>query len=146
MPKIVITGVPGLNGEYPFDLVFTHRDFRTIKQVANVRANEVMDAINAGDLDMIVALAEIALQRNGKSHTIEDLWDSEAGNIQLDVTDEEAAADPPPQSGGNENGAAALDGGLDMSSSTEDSPETSSLPDSGTPEPVSTFDLPTSTT
>ena len=34
MPKVVIKDVPGLDGEYELDLTFTHRDFRTIKQIA----------------------------------------------------------------------------------------------------------------
>jgi hypothetical protein len=145
MPKIVITGVPGIDGEYPLELVFTHRDFRTIKQVAGVRASEVMEAINAGDLDVIVALAEIAMRRSGKAHNIDDLWDSEAGSISLDVTDEEDAV-PPPQPAVSENGAGNEPSGVVTSLSTADSPETSSPPDSGIPEPVSTSDPLTSTT
>ncbi len=145
MPSIKITGVPGLDGEYPLDLTFTHRDFRTIKQVAGVRANEVMDAINAGDLDIIVALAEIAMRRAGKSHSIEDLWDSEAGSVVLDVEEEEAS--PPTQpvvENGNE--PSSKPSGEDSSSFTEHSPETSSPLSSGTPEPVSISDPETSTT
>ena len=146
MPKIVITGVPGLDGEYPLDMTFTHRDFRTIKQVSGVRANEVMDAINAGDLDIIVALAEIAMRRANKHHSIEDVWDAEAGSVTLDVTDEELNENPPPQPEGSENGSSKLPSGEDSSPSTEPSPETSSPPDSGIPEPGSISVLPTSTT
>ena len=98
MPKVVIKDVPGLDGEYELDLTFTHRDFRTIKQTAGVRANEVMDAINAGDLDIIVALAEIALQRSGKPHSVEQLWDSEAGSITLDVSADEEVEEETPSS------------------------------------------------
>ena len=141
MPKIVITGAPGLDGEYPLDLVFTHRDFRTIKQVAGVRANEVMDAINAGDLDIIVALAEVALRRAGKSHSIEDLWDSEAGNISLDVTDTEEDPENPPLLAEDEKSDGDIESsGNGMSRSTELSPETSSPDSSGTPLQVSTFE------
>lgn len=124
MPKIAITGIPGLDGEYELEMVFTHRDFRTIKQVAGVRANEVMDAIEAGDLDIIVALAEIALRRAGRAHTIDDLWDSEAGNISLDVTDEEVASPPtqpavePRSDGGSESSGNGSNGFTDTSLET----------------------------
>lgn len=141
MPKIVIENVPGLDGEYPLNLVFTHRDFRTIKEVANVRANEVMDAINAGDLDIIVALAEIALRRAGRSHSIEDLWDSEAGSISLDVTDvEEDPANPPPLESDRKSVGGNESSGNGTSKSTEPFPATSSPASSGTPLQVSTFD------
>ncbi len=99
MPNVTIKQLYNLDGEYPLDLVFTHRDFRDIKRIAGVRANEVMDAINAGDMDVVVALAAIALRRSGKPFDVEQLWDAEAGNILLDLTDEEVAdnASPPPE-------------------------------------------------
>ena len=147
MPKIIITGVPGVDGEYDFDMTFTHRDFHTIKQVAGVRANEVQDALEGGDLDIVVAMAEIALRRAGVAHSVDDLWDAEAGAITLDVADvEETDVDIPPSpedeprsddekpsSGHATNGA------------TEPSPETSTLADSGIPLPESTSDRLTST-
>lgn len=98
MPKVKIESLYNLDGEYELELVFTHRDFRDIKKIAGVRANEVMDALNAGDMDIIVALAAIALRRSDKQFDVEQLWDAEAGSITLDLTDQEAEADasPPP--------------------------------------------------
>jgi hypothetical protein len=99
MPNVTIANLYNLDGEYPLDLTFTHRDFRDIKKIAGVRANEVMDALNAGDMDIIVALAAIALRRSGKTFDVEQLWDAEAGNITLDLTDQEVEdASPPPTS------------------------------------------------
>jgi hypothetical protein len=96
VPKVTIDSLYNLDGEYDIDLVFTHRDFRDIKKIAGVRANEVMDALNAGDMDIIVALAAIALRRSGKPFDVEQLWDAEAGHIVLDFSDQEVDAGPPP--------------------------------------------------
>ena len=96
MPNVTIKDLYNLDGEYPLDLVFTHRDFRDIKRIAGVRANEVEDALNAGDVDIIVALAAIALRRAGKPFDVEQLWDAPTGNIRLDLTEEEQQTDSPP--------------------------------------------------
>ena len=147
MPKIIISGVPGLDGEYDLDMTFTHRDFRTVKQVAGARANEVMESLGAGDLDIIVAMAEIALQRSGRPHSIEQLWDAEAGSITLDVADlEDVASDPPPNEGEPKTSVERLSSGVDTNGATESSPEMSTLEDSGTPQQVSTSAHLTSTT
>lgn len=143
MPKVIIKDVLGLDGEYEFDFNFTHRDFRTIKQVANVRANEVEEALAAGDLDIIVAIAEIALGRNGVPHSLEQLWDSPAGSITLDVTDLEEAEDPPLPEDEPSSADERPSSGEPTNGSTESSPETLMLVNSGTPQPASTSALPT---
>lgn len=148
MPKIVIAGVPGLDGEYEMDMTFTHRDFHTIKQVAGVRANEVMDALEGGDLDIIVAMAEIALRRAGVPHSVDQLWDSEAGGITLDVVDlEEVVPDNPPQPEDEpRSDDAKPSSGTSTNGVTDVLPERSTLASSGTPLPDSTSDQLTSTT
>ena len=87
-----------------------------------------MDAINAGDLDIIVALAEIALQRSGKPHSVEQLWDSEAGSITLDVSaDEEVEEEIPPPSEPVDEPRTSdepASSGIATNGSTEHSPET----------------------
>ena len=137
MPKVIINGVHGLDGEYELDLVFTHRDFRTIKQVASVRANEVMEALNAGDLDIVVAIAEIALQRAGVEHSVDQLWDAEAGSLTL-ALDEEADVSPPPPSDDESRSDSAPTSGVATNGATEPSPETSPPSVSGTPLRVAT--------
>jgi hypothetical protein len=140
MPKVTIDSLYNLDGEYPLDLTFTHRDFRDIKKIAGVRANEVMDALNAGDMDIIVALAAIALRRSGKTFDVEQLWDAEAGHITLDLTDEEAEANadasPPPIKTDDEplaqNGSSAPSG-TPTSEPTELSLVSESPSPSGTP-------------
>jgi len=148
MPKIVITDVPGLDGEYEFDMNFTYRDFRTIKQVSGVRANEVMDALQAGDLDIIIALAEIALRRAGKVHSVDELLDADAstGSITLDVSDMEAEENPPPLEPELRSNDERTSSGNGTNGVTEDSPETLIREGSGTPQQVSTSAHLTSTT
>jgi len=139
MPKIVINDIPDLAGEYDLDLNFTHRDFRTIKQVAGVRANEVMDAIEAGDLDVVVALAEIALQKAGKPHSVEQLWDATAGSLVLDFGDLEEAEDgPPPSADEPRSDVGSASSGASTSDDTEPFPVTFPQLGSGTPQQVST--------
>ncbi len=134
MPNVTIKNLYNLDGEYPLDLVFTHRDFRDIKRIAGVRANEVMESINAGDLDVIVALCAIALRRAQKPFDIEQLWDAEAGNITLDLTSEEDEEEAPlvpesePGRSDDRNSSGSTTNGL-----TEPFPETEILPPSGIP-------------
>lgn len=83
MDKIVITGIPPYDGEYPFEANYTMRELHTIKRLADVRAGELMDALEAGDSDIVVAAAVIALQRAGKTPDEEAIWDADMGAIQL---------------------------------------------------------------
>lgn len=96
--KIVITGVSkALDGDYDLDLGYlTNRDFHTIKRVAGVRVGELDDALAAGDLDVVLALAVIALKRHGKTFRDDDLWDAEAGTISFVPEPEEAPTGSPP--------------------------------------------------
>jgi hypothetical protein len=93
MVKMTITGVFGADGEYEFDpSFFTNRELHRIKTVAGVRAGELSEAIAAGDSDLVVALAMIALARNGRQVPEDALWDAEAGKISLKPIEEEAPA------------------------------------------------------
>ena len=113
MPTLKIEGVSRLDGEYPLDITsFTNRELHLIKQESGVRAGEIEEAFGAGDNDLIVVIALIVLQREGKGQAaqIKDaLWDAEAGAITFDFSDleeEEDAlppADEPPASGSNDS-------------------------------------------
>lgn len=137
MPKIVIKDILGLEGEYDLDLEFTNRDFRIIKQTAGVRANEIEDAISAGDIDVYVALAVIALRRAGKEHLVDDLLDAKVGSIRL-VDEEEAVPETPPSAEDEpRNGHAPTSSGVGSSGDTVRFPETSTPPGSGIRQPAS---------
>jgi hypothetical protein len=93
--------------QYKVSPPFTNRELHAIKQITGVRAGEMQDALEAGDSDMIVALAHIAVRRSGANRpSLDDLWDLEAGAIDMTLPeDEEDGADPTepaPESGSQE--------------------------------------------
>lgn len=93
MDTIKISGIPGHDGDYQIDAsFFTNRELHKIKQLSGVRAGELQEALNAGDSDVIVAVAVIAMQRNGKAVNEDAIWDAPAGGIAFVGGD---AADPP---------------------------------------------------
>lgn len=82
-------------GDKKYDLnpPFTNRELHVIKTVAGVRAGEIFEALNAGDSDVLVALAHVAVIRNGTARpSLEELWDMEAGSIDIG----EVTPDPTP--------------------------------------------------
>ena len=105
MAKILIeSDNPNLNGSFEFDpSYFTNRELHTLKQEAKVRAGEIMDAFAAGDTDLLVVFAYIALRRAGRDIPIDALWDLEAGKITFDVG-EEAVDVRPPESANDSSG------------------------------------------
>lgn len=128
MAKVIIE-----NEEYPLDLsYFTNRELHMIKKETGIRAGELYSSFDAGDTDLLVALAMIAVRRAGKPVESDELWDLPAGKITLDVTDEEADASPP-----DETPSASSDvGGLSSSDSSvngDANPEASNQNDSGNP-------------
>lgn len=100
--EIVIEDVPGANGRYPLDMTyFTARELHILKVETGIRPNEMEAAIEAGDTDIVIGLALIALRRAGKTVPSSVIWDSVIGKIRLDVTEdepEEAAEPLPPPS------------------------------------------------
>jgi len=92
-----------LEREYELVPPFTNRELHIVKQVAGVRAGEVWDAMEAGDNDVLVALAHIAVRRTGAPRpSLDELWDLPAGGIEL--AEPEAVEDPttPPDGGESE--------------------------------------------
>lgn len=93
---VQIEGVhPQLDGRYELDGdTLTNREYHEIKRISGCRASEVNDAIQAIDLDVIVALALIALRRGDRNFPEAEatLMDSEGGSIKLI---DGADADPP---------------------------------------------------
>lgn len=100
MDRIVISGIRGYDGEYPFDATyFTNKEFHTIKRLAGIRAGEIKAAFDSGDNDLIVAFAVIALERSGKTVFEEVLWNANVGCISLEGDPQTGDdADPPTQS------------------------------------------------
>jgi hypothetical protein len=99
MAKIKLEGVaPHYDGEYQLDLsYFTNREFQRMKELSGIRPAELMEAVLYRDAGVIVAVAEIALRRDGHEG-IETalLWDAPAGKIVLDFTSDEPEGDDEP--------------------------------------------------
>lgn len=97
MDKFTVTGIPKFDGDYPIDIgAFTMRELQIIKRMSGVRAAELEEAFTAGDTDLILAIAVIAVRRNGKAwEQFEALaWESELGAISF--VGEEPVADAVP--------------------------------------------------
>jgi hypothetical protein len=97
--NVTIEGVFGLDGEWPIDTTyFTNRELHEIKKISGVRAGELSEALEAGDSDLIVCIAHIALARHGKTVPIDALWEAEAGKISFETVEQEVADEAvPPQ-------------------------------------------------
>lgn len=122
-----------LIGEKTYDVTppFTNRELHLIKQIAGVRAGELFDAIEAGDNDVLVALAHIAVRRGDTARpSLDELWDLPAGEI----TAEEIEDEPDPTNAAD----AAEPAGSPVTPPSEPGPPAS--------EPSSTLPLVTSAT
>ena len=96
MAYFLIEGLPPYDGTYEIEFdTFTNRELHTIKTLAGVRAGELEEAADAGDTDLVVAFAVIALQRAGLKVDPEAIWNADVGQITL--VDEEASEIPPPK-------------------------------------------------
>ena len=136
MAKILIeSDNPNLNGSFEFDpSYFTNRELHTLKQEAKVRAGEIMDAFAAGDTDLLVVFAHIALRRAGRDIPIDALWDLEAGKITFDVGEEAADVRPPENASDASDSSGAIEASsLPSSANGEAFPEPIPLSTIGNP-------------
>jgi hypothetical protein len=114
MDTLTIEGIPTYNGEYPLDMsYFSNRELHFIKEVTQtknspgIRAGELQEAFTAGDNDLMVALAGIAIWRKTKVQpNMEPLWEAEAGKFTFEVEapPDEEDDDGPPESEPDESG------------------------------------------
>jgi hypothetical protein len=124
---------PLLDGEYPLDgTTFTNRELRTIKQMSGVRALELSEAFTAGDNDLFVAFAAIALARAGKPYSEDALWEADGGKITFEEK-QDADASPPDDATSHVNEDAKQSSGESSSTNGEHSQATSMHEVSGTP-------------
>ena len=121
--RIIIDGIPAYDGEYDLgDAPFNNREYHTIKRLTGLRAFEIDEAFGAGDTDLALALAAIALARNGKQVDEDLLWDAEGGAIRF--MPEEVDARPPelPASEPGVNGNSSGDSSAASSESQASAP------------------------
>lgn len=117
MAKLKIEGVgPHADGEHEIDLAgLNGREAHLIKQVSGVRLGEIGEALNAGDYDVVVAIAKIVLDRAGQTVPVAALLEAPIGKITVDLTsdatdakeDEDRPPAPSQTGNGSESAAAA---------------------------------------
>lgn len=139
MPKIVLEGTP-YDGSYELASGFTMGELHTIKKITGLRGGELDDALTAGDTDLVVAFAVIALERAGVTVDAKELWDCEAGTIRLEPDEEDEDPNPPvaAESNSDSGGSSTPDSGSQAKpqSPTGDQPS----------DTFATYDPPTSKT
>lgn len=86
--KVTVNG-----NEHVLDGQLTGHEWRTIKQVAGVRVAEYPAALAALDYDLVVALAIIAMRRNGEDAYEDELLALPTGAITVEF-DGEDEVDP----------------------------------------------------
>ncbi len=91
MAHLDISGV-----KYPIPEEFTYGELSLIKRVAGVRVKELGAALEAGDTDVIVALAMIVLKRAGIDANESKLMALKAGEISSGDDEEEVETASPP--------------------------------------------------
>lgn len=85
-PFLILNTLPPYDGEY--ELVtsgLTTREYHQIRQVCGLRAAEIEDGLESGDVGLMVALTAIMLQRAGHTVNMEILWNApeESFDVQL---------------------------------------------------------------
>lgn len=125
MNTLTITGVPAYDGTYEFEGFedFTNRELHRIKKMTGLRVGELQDAWENSDNDVVVALAVVVLERNGKQVIDDLLWDAPAGTFMFDFADSEQE-DPTQDGASHRNGDSVrkTDGSASSSGSSSDEP------------------------
>lgn len=85
--KVTVEGV-----EYPLDLSeMTGREVGVLKRVGHIKGvGDLPEALQAGDLEVVVAVAVIAMSRAGVTADAERLLDAKMGVIRIDAGEGDA--------------------------------------------------------
>lgn len=110
MDKVLIDGIARYDGEYDVDFSqeFTNGELHSIKKHTGITAGQISEAFKTKDNDLLVALAIVALERNGLAPVdVDALWEGPVGAIVLQIEDRpKEEPDPtkpqPPADTGNE--------------------------------------------
>lgn len=127
MADLVIK-IPGqIPRKYPLPDSWTYRELQTIKRISGLNPGRVLDALEEGDPDVVIALAVVTAQRAGHNITEHDLMDLDSDAVVFDSTEDE----PTPIGADEANDAAtettpAPGGTPDSSESTASDPGNSS--------------------
>ena len=108
----LIIDIPPFTGSYELATDgFTGDELHEIKKISGVRAGELSEAITAGDYDLVVAFAVIALRRAGVTVDPAQIMAATVGSITV-IPDEEVEPVRPPASAAT-SGDASSPGGND---------------------------------
>ncbi len=88
-PRVVIDG-----NEYPIPQSFTFKEMSLIKRLSGVRAGELQQAMDAGDTDLMAAIAIIAMRRSGAEVDEAKFFDADIGSVTV-TGPEEVNGGPP---------------------------------------------------
>lgn len=150
MTKIVISGIKPWDGEYDLDSerAFNTREWRWIKQISGYLPLTIDDGFKGGDPDLFVALAVIAMNREGRISRDQGLDVAETlaeapfdgASIMFDATEE--VDELPPVLTSADDGSSPNETRSNTSISGESSRNGSDLSDE-TPAPTTASRLPT---
>lgn len=105
MAKMILNGIHPYDGEYEIpNGGWTNRELHFIKQTCGVRAGELEEALQAGDVGVQVALTAVILKRAGHNVNVEILWDADPEKFDVIDDEQEADQDRPPASSPTTNG------------------------------------------
>lgn len=114
MDHIVVEGVEGYDGRYPFNIAdsgFTTREWGWIKRLTGYLPLTMDDGIEGGDPELFCCFAAIALRRDGRINTDQftdaygRLSDGEFGtSIRLELGDRQEREEMPDDPTGSLNG------------------------------------------
>ncbi len=126
MDKLTVDGIPAYNGTYDIDLsYFTNAELHLIKKETGLRAGELSEAFAAGDNDLMVAIAAIAIWRKNRDQpNMAPLWDAESGKFTFEMAEAEDEPEDdslPPQTGPGEPATIADANESDGLTSSDDS-------------------------
>jgi hypothetical protein len=110
MDKFIVDNIPAFNGEYPIEFgKWTMRELQIIKNISGYRGGELAEGFRSGDTSLLLAVAVIAVRRNGKDwETFERIaWETDADFLTFIDGDKEAADEPTPLTQTNEPDANA---------------------------------------
>ena len=92
-----------VDGEYEWPEDLTRREWRTLKQVADVRPLELQKALQVLDQDVLIAFAMVALARAGKP-VPEDVFLDASGDSTIRLIEDEVAEEERPPTSATPSG------------------------------------------
>jgi hypothetical protein len=120
LPTLKLDGVASsLDGEYDCQINdLTNRELHQVRLLSGIAPAGILGGLVSGDAGLLVSLAAIILERNGKHVDVDALWDAPGGSsIVFDVSDvtqdSEGDDGPPaqqPSAPGEPGGPGANDG------------------------------------